>query len=87
MSKKTPKGKIPSLIGGANGRPHVAAVKKLSHCYRCKDDLLAGTTCIEIPKLGGAYKSDRRVCDACFGLILDQTASDLEAARQLRGAP
>ncbi len=86
MSKKKPKGKTPSLIGGSNGRPRLADVKRLSHCYRCDDDLLSGTTCVEIPELGGGHSSARRVCDECYGLILDQTRADLEAARQLRSA-
>lgn len=86
MSKKKPKGKTPSLIGGTNGRPRLAEIKKLSHCYRCNEDLLAGTTCVEIPELGTGYSSARRVCDECYGLILSQTSTDLEAARQLRSA-
>lgn len=77
MTKSTPRGRTPSLIGGANGRPKRVTVKRLSECYRCHDNLVAGTTCIEILKLGQAYSTDRRVCDACFQLILRQTNDDL----------
>jgi len=42
-----------------------------------------GTNCIEIPKLGQAYSTDRRVCDACFQLILRKTEEDLAEIRQL----
>lgn len=58
-------------------------MKRLSHCYRCHDDLVMGTDCIEIPKLGQAYSTDRRVCDACFELILRKTEDDLAAIRRL----
>ena len=83
MSKKKPRGKTPSLIGGANGRPRLADVKRRSSCYRCRDVIPSGSTCIEIPELGGAYASARRVCNECFALILDQTQSDLDAVRAL----
>lgn len=77
MTRTTPKGPTPSLIGGTNGRPKRVEVKKLSNCYRCNEDLLKGTICIEVPKLGGAYSSPRRMCDTCFKLMLSKTASDL----------
>jgi hypothetical protein len=83
MTKSRPKGPTPSLIGGANGRPRRADVGKLSHCYRCNEELLKGTTCVEIPQLGQAYSTVRRVCDECFGRILSKTEEDLEKVRQL----
>lgn len=83
MTKSIPKGPTPSLIGGTNGRPKRALVKRLCQCYRCHDDLVAGTNCIEIPKLGQAYSTVRRVCDACFQLILRKTEDDLGQIREL----
>lgn len=83
MKKSIPRGRTPSLIGGANGRPKRAAVKKLCQCYRCHDDLVAGTACIEIPKLGQGYTTNRRVCDSCFQLILEQTEVDLVEIKAL----
>ena len=83
MTKSSPRGPTPSLIGGTNGRPKRANVGKLSHCYRCNEELLKGTTCIEIPQLGQAYSTVRRVCDECFELILRKTEDDLEKIRQL----
>jgi hypothetical protein len=83
MTKKTPKGRVPSLIGGANGRPVRMDVQRRSECYRCEDELLAGTLCIAIPRLGGGFTSKRRVCDACYQAILKQTSDDLEELRQL----
>jgi hypothetical protein len=71
------------LIGGTNGRPKRADVGKLSHCYRCNAGLLKGTTCVEIPQLGQAYSTARRVCDDCFELILSKTEEDLDKLRQL----
>lgn len=86
MTRSTPRGPTPSLIGGTNGRPKRVDVAKLSHCYRCNEKLLKGTTCIEIPQLGQAYSMARRVCDECFERILSKTEDDLERIRQLRGA-
>ncbi len=42
-----------------------------------------GTNCIEIPKLGQAYSTDRRVCDECFQLILRKTEEDLAEIKKL----
>lgn len=83
MTKKKPKGPTPSLIGGTNGRPRRAEVKKLSHCYRCNDSLPAGVNCIEIPKLGTGFSSAKRVCESCFQGIIEKTANDLDELRQL----
>jgi hypothetical protein len=83
MTKKTPRGPVPSLIGGTNGRPQRAQVKKKSYCYRCNDGILAGTSCIEIPKLGAGFTSKKRVCEACFQAILQKTTQDLEEVRAL----
>ena len=83
MKKTNPKGKTPSLIGGANGRPKRTAVKRLSKCYRCNDSLIMGTACVEIPKLGQAYSTARRVCDTCFQLILRKTEDDLAEIKNL----
>jgi hypothetical protein len=58
-------------------------VGRLSKCYRCGTDLVAGTRCIEIPKLGGAYSTNRRCCDACFKLILIKTEADFAEVKAL----
>jgi hypothetical protein len=83
MKKTTPKGPTPSLIGGTNGRPKRTPVLRLSKCYQCGEHLVMGTTCIEIPKLGQAYATSRRVCDDCFQLILEKTESDIAGIKQL----
>lgn len=83
MTKSTPRGPTPSLIGGTNGRPKRVPVTRRSQCYRCTDDLVAGTQCIEIPKLGMAYSTSRRCCDACFELILTKTEADLAELKAL----
>lgn len=83
MTKTTPRGPTPSLIGGTNGRPRRVAIARKSTCYRCHVDLLAGATCVEIPKLGAAYSSARRVCDDCFRGIVEKTSADLEEIRAL----
>jgi hypothetical protein len=83
MTKKIPKGRVPSLIGSTNGRPVRMDVKRRSECYRCEDDLPAGTPCIAIPQLGGGFATKRRVCDACYHAILKQTSEDLEELGKL----
>lgn len=83
MTRSSPRGPTPSLIGGANGRPKRVDVGKLSHCYRCNKELPKGTSCIEIPQLGQAYSTSRRVCDECFERILTKTEDDLEKIREL----
>lgn len=83
MSKKIPKGRTPSLIGGANGRPVRVKVARQSNCYRCNDELMAGVTTIAIPQLGKGFANKRRVCESCFQAILKQTADDLEELRKL----
>lgn len=83
MTKKTPKGPIPSLIGGTNGRPVREHVGRRSECYRCEEVILAGTSCVAIPKLGGGFSSKRRVCETCFAAIIQKTSDDLEDLRRL----
>jgi len=80
---KTPRGPTPSLIGGENGRPRRATAKKLCECDRCGEALPKGCACIDIPRLGGAFKGNRRVCDDCYQKILVKTCEDLEAAKAL----
>lgn len=83
MTKKTPRGPVPSLIGGSNGRPRRTEVKRSSHCYRCNDIINTGTSCIEIPKLGAGFASAKRVCNKCFQAIIDKTFKDLQEIQNL----
>src|SRR5215203_3995292 len=76
-----PRGPVPSLIGGADGRPKRVDVLKKSEFSRCHTTFVAGQTCIAIPKLGGAYSTARRVCDDCFKAILQKTLEDLEGVK------
>lgn len=83
MSKITPRGSVPSLIGAQNGRPRRITVGRASNCYRCNDDFVKGQMCIEIPQLGTSHSKSRRVCDECFQAILTKTEQDLEEVRAL----
>lgn len=83
MTKIKPKGRTPSLIGGANGRPKHAVAKKLSKCSRCKDSIEMGGACFDLPKVGGAFSTTKRFCRECFQNVLKQTASDLEELQNL----
>ena len=77
MKTIKPRGPVPSLIGGSNGRPKRIQVKRVSKCARCETELLAGTFCIEIPQLAKAYKAPKRICLSCFKNILDKTEQDI----------
>jgi hypothetical protein len=81
MKKPKPRGPVPSLIGGANGRPKRVEVLKKSECSRCHGPFVAGQTCIAIPTLGKGYSTARRVCDECFRGILQKTYEDLEEVK------
>ena len=83
MNKRKPRGPVPSLIGGANGRPKRVAVKKKSMCSRCHVPFAAGDSCISIPKVGGGYSNAKRVCDECFQKIVEKTAEDFEKIKEL----
>lgn len=83
MPKKTPKGRVPSLIGSTNGRPVREEVLRSSKCYRCNDEIVAGSSCIAIPQLGSGFASRRRVCNTCYQAILKQTLDDLEELREI----
>lgn len=74
---------MPSLIGSTNGKPWRVTVIRKSTCSRCHVELQAGQSCIEIPKLGGAYTSTKRICDECFQGIINKTSQDLDELRQL----
>ncbi len=76
MSK--PKGKTPSLISGASGKPEAVRALKKSHCARCHSDILKDERCFDIPKTSGPFKSTKRYCTGCFTSILEQTDKDID---------
>lgn len=83
MTKAKARGTTPSLIGSSNGRPTRSTAKKLCSCSRCHENLVAGTPCVDIPKVGGAFVSSRRVCNDCFEKIIQKTQEDLDALKQI----
>ena len=83
MNRRKPRGPVPSLIGGANGRPKRVPVQRRSKCSRCHTTFASGKTCIAIPQLGGAYSTAKRVCVECFQQILEKTAEDFEKIKAL----
>jgi len=83
MNKAKPKGPVPSLIGGTNGRPARETVKQASKCSRCKGDFKKGDPCIEIPTHGGPFVKYKRYCDVCLQAILEKTYKDLEEVKAL----
>ena len=83
MSVGKPRGPTPSLIGSSNGRPKRVVVGKLSECCRCHCEMIKGRSCIEIPKLGGAYANSKRCCHECYKKILEKTNEDLVAVTNI----
>jgi hypothetical protein len=81
MSKVTPKGPDPSLISGCNGRPSRVVVGKASECRRCKQDFRKGESCVAIPRAGSGFTNEYRVCDECYGRILQKTLEELDELR------
>lgn len=78
-----PKGKTPSLIGFANGRPSRITVKKKSSCVRCSDAILAGADCFNVPQKSAGFTREKRFCKTCYDLVLSQTSKDLESLKAI----
>lgn len=83
MKSRTPRGKTPSLIGSANGRPKRVDVKRESTCCRCGNTISAGEDCFNIPKTGTGFSTERRYCKICYGNVLDQTQKELDALKAI----
>jgi hypothetical protein len=78
-----PRGPVPSLIGGANGKPQRVTVQRRCNCKRCDKELHSGEECIEIPQLGQSFNSKKRICNECFAKILEKTEKDLEILKSI----
>jgi len=79
--KKKPRGRVPSLIGGSNGKPKRGVAKRSCKCARCGETIASGQRYVAIPKLGGGFAYSKRYCDECFQEILAKTTVDLEELR------
>lgn len=83
MKNGKPRGRTPSLIGGANGRPTKAVVKRKCECARCHTELVKDMICFDVPKLGSSFSNKKRFCEDCFQKVLIQTSTDLEELKNL----
>jgi len=83
MKTNKPRGPVPSLIGGTNGRPKSVIAKGKSTCKRCKAAIEKGSTCIEIPQIGHGFSNSKRYCIDCFSEILAKSQSDLNELFEL----
>jgi hypothetical protein len=79
MKNGKPKGKSPSLIGGALGAPRKGIMARTRPCTRCACALAKGTECIEIPQLRNSFRPYKPYCFDCFKAILEKTTADLKA--------
>lgn len=85
MKTGKPKGKEPCLIGSTLGTPRCATVERKRTCRRCKSTLEKGTTCYEIPRLGGSFPNYQSYCSECFKRILAKTREKLGELEELVG--
>ena len=72
------KGKTPSLIGSALGRPSKKICGRETPCSRCKEDIAKGEDCYDIPQPKKPHSSTRRFCAECFQGVIEQTRCDLD---------
>jgi len=78
-----PKGKTPSLIGSSLGRPRATTAGKSCSCSRCKNGIVLGEKCFDVPQPSKPFSNTRRFCAACFAGILEETRRDLDDVSQL----
>lgn len=78
-----PRGKTPSLIGSSLGRPKAAVAGRGCSCSRCKAVIAMDDKCYDVPRPSKPFASTRRLCLACYLLVLDETARDLAELRNL----
>ena len=77
------KGKTPSLIGSALGRPSKNTCGRETPCSRCKKGIAKGEACYDIPQPLKSHSASRRFCAGCFRGVLEQTKRDLEKLEAL----
>jgi len=77
------RGKIPSLIAGCNGKPSLVEVHRKRKCTRCSTDIVNGSKCFAIPRIGGGFSNQKPYCFSCFREVLSQTRTDLEELENL----
>lgn len=77
----TKRGKTPSLIGGAAGKPKFVIAKKKRKCKRCKTEVCQGIKCVEIPIPGSM--GSKTYCMDCFSEIISKSRQDLDQLEQL----
>lgn len=75
------KGKTPTLISGASGKPTLETGRNKRDCTRCGDDIEGGESFFAIPKLGSGFSNKKPFCTSCFIEILDQSQKDLDMLR------
>ena len=80
-----PKGKTPSLIGGASGHTNFVQARKLRRCKRCYGDIVKGSRCAEV-NVPGTMNS-KTYCMDCYNNILRQTKNDIARLEQEASAP
>lgn len=72
-----PKGRTPTLLSMSTGKPSKHTCKKSSKCARCKEVILNGAICFQIPKQKSGFTSKPLFCISCTKNILEQTKADI----------
>lgn len=77
------KGKTPSLIGSPLGRPRKEICRRETPCSRCREGIVKGEDCYDVPQPMKPHSATRRFCRVCFENVLEQTKRDLEKIESL----
>jgi hypothetical protein len=72
------RGKVPSLIGGSNGKPTITIALRKCECSRCHIEILKDEKCADIPKLRSSFASTKRFCIKCLNDIINKTKEDIQ---------
>jgi len=76
------KGSIPSLIGGAHGKPKLVETGRASSCVRCNSIIVGHAKCAEVPNLRRSFRTPQRYCLDCLRQIIAKSRQDLESIEQ-----
>lgn len=77
-----PKGKTPSLLAMSTGTPAVYTCGKSTACGRCKEKIVKGTMCFQIPRMKSGFISRPIFCIVCTSDIISQTKADIVALEE-----
>lgn len=72
-----PKGKTPSLLAVSTGSPVPHTCGKATPCDRCRETVVKGESCFQIPKMKSGFTNRPIFCIVCTAEIIEQTKIEL----------